>query len=1267
MRLLRRIRLGLLGAGLVLVAATGWRAATLADASAFGAQSVALEVDTLGGGVLVEVEDDAVLATSGGRTADLGQGPVTVDGTRLTLDDAGVLRREVLRRDWAVYAHPREGFRRIDVGPDPVGRGDGVRDRVVVPALDETKTGWFHLAPPGSGAEPRFRPEDRAAWVVAEQDGIVVSAGGIEQTLPAGGRARVSDRFSVRHASLPLELEISWQAVRRAEPVLDAKGRVQGYRDTDGVDFVVTSVEPTAARGPRRLLVALPQGERAIPLGGTPLLLHGRRDQLRPFRRGVLPERAADRQLEQAVAEGLDAGWITVGPARTEVAVPADGDEPAAGMTWALSRSVVQLLDGYDRARSPVALRLGPGVTAAAAECDGSALRFDPTLEAWTPADRPFDGVHVCRLPVSGPTWIEAGLPAAWREADGDWTSLPGRRGRWSRHALVPTGDAIEIRLDGRPPQHGADRLAATIAGGPPGTTLVADEARSAGRAFGGWMKPSADADAAARAVWSALPGDRWRVEGAAPAAHADRPQPVFVRLPIRARTAGWLALDLALPGAIVRATWNGGELEPASLPEPEDSVRRLSLKVHAGINLLALQLDRPPTAPSSEAGGARFLTDVDGTPRALAEHVADRRARRSVRRDRESQGPIDIDAADAPSLRVDRGIPGLPAGTRWQLSPARGRAATAELVLAAGPGVVARSDLGALVLTSDGLEWHNGPRLTLGGVRRVDTDPDGPPVAGFKVRPGTRWELGAGRALSGPELHLTAAACRGEDLAAELIVVHDGRSWCVDVVGKPRWHAELEDGLPATRIRLTTDGSESLGVASTRPGALWTVEAQSASVAASPALDGSEAWPDGAWLVVPGTDLRLRRTWAEDEASLRLAAPATGHLTIDDDLQASALRALDRAHREPVSAPDTHALRGAVLLLDPVTGDVLGCAARDRQGNQDPSACWTNHDLRPGSTFKVATAASGLTSTDPVVRRLLQGSHPAGLSRTGGSGSLADARLPRLPRGSGADRSLRTRLRNFRGRPMASDLDLGGALRGSINTWFGYAGLLMHRPLREGWGDAGIARAEDRSEAWPVFDVASAAGFGRTVDLGLGVRGTGGVLPIAAPDSDAEIAAWSIGQGSVRATPLGIGALIGMVATDGSIVAPRLDPDRPVAKRPVLDPPAAAELRTALGGVVSRGTAARAFADHPWRELMIGKTGSAERVDAHGLPRTDSWFAGAVLPPSDLGGDPVVIVVVLPGGGLGGRFAAEVADAVSREVILARGWDQTEEIPARW
>ena len=162
----------------------------------------------------------------------------------------------------------------------------------------------------------------------------------------------------------------------------------------------------------------------------------------------------------------------------------------------------------------------------------------------------------------------------------------------------------------------------------------------------------------------------------------------------------------------------------------------------------------------------------------------------------------------------------------------------------------------------------------------------------------------------------------------------------------------------------------------------------------------------------------------------------------------------------------------------------------------------------------------------------------------------------------------------------------------------------------------------------------------------------------ISSQFGDAPLAARSVGQGDVTATPLGVATLLAPAVAGGWAPVPRLTRDRPIEKQRVMDATAAERLRRALHEVVERGTAARAFSDHPRRDLMLGKTGSAQRVDQDGVSRTDAWFVGALMPPAGAEGAPVVFVAVLPGGGLGGRTAAEVVDALSREVLVLRGWD---------
>ena len=1263
MNLALRVRGGLIAVALLLVAGTAWRAGSLADSAAPEARAVALPVN-LGGGALVRPHGDALrIERRRGSTVVLRRGQQLALGeATLRFEDVGARGVEILRRPARAFA----GFRRIDAGADPLGRADGVRDRIVVPG----EGGWFFLLPTG-GEEARFGPEDRSALLVAERP-LLLTRGDELLDVPAGTRLPVEDAFSV--AVDDLRLDVAWESAVRAEPVLDGAGKVLGYKDAPTVELVVRSVEAAEVR-PRLRVVDAGGVELFATAPGAPLLLHGDGDRLGPLRRGVLPSRAAHRQLEDAVADGLRDGWISVGRERSAVAVPPDGEDPAHG--WPLARSVVDLVDRYDHARLPVAVRPLSGLVPARGTCTDSlgattSLRHDDPLDAWVPGPRPLaGGVHTCTIPVRPGAEVEValGLPAAWK-TDGDWVALPVQAGTWAPHVL-DVGEATEVtlRLDARRPAPGPDRITAAIAGAPAGTRLGALAVGA--RAYGGWDRSGADD--AALAVLDAVPGDRWRAEGEAPSAKADRERDVFLRVPVSAATSGGLALDLTVPGALVSARWDGQPVSGDAVTRLAEGAR-VSLPLGPGEHLLALHTRRPAEAPAAEAGGARFAVDADGRPRALAARVADRRAKAAVLADVEPGRLLDRDGRDAPTLVVERGVPGLPAGTRWRLAPGR-EAGDALLVLASGLGPVVASSLGQLDLRDDGLSWANGA-VPLAVARRVETDPDGPPLAGFRVGARQRQPLSAeGTAIIGPGFRLESdpdCGLASGTLRASLAVLRAGRATCLEVSGAPRWSTP-EDPLAGTRLRLrVADGA--VAVATTRPGTLWSEDGTSTPVAASPEAEGFVPWPEGARLVLHGSPLRLRRP-ARDELAPMLAAapvprPAQGEriLSLDDDLQADALAVLDRhlaGLRSDDGPADTHALRGVVYALDAGTGQILACAGRTATGAVTASACWEDHDLRPGSTWKPLVAAAALGSSDPTVQRMLRGDLPAGLRRAAPSGSLADARLPDL---SGADdRALRTRLRNFKGAATPLDRPLADALRASDNVWFGYLGLLLHRPLRAGWGDAAIASRAGREEAWPVLRLARAAGLGRDLDLGFGVQGTGGRLPALAADSDAAIAARSVGQDAVRATPLAIGAVLAAVATDGSAPDPTLDPTRSPSFTALLAPSDARTLRDALRSVVREGTAARAFSDHPVRDLLIGKTGSSQRVDGHGLPRTDSWFAGAVLPPDGADGAPVVLVAVLPGAGLGGRHAAEVVDQLSRRIIEARGWDREESVTWRW
>jgi len=1176
----RRLRLGLVLAAVGLVAATALRTARLADARP-GADVLvrAVNVASIDGGVFVQATPGGwtVRSLRSGDDRPLTPGtPLMVGKAQLVLDPADGLRRtEIFRRPWSVFAPEHDGHRRIDVGPDPLGAVDGVRDRIVVPA-GPGGGGWLHLVP---RTAERFGPDDAgAAAVVIERDGLSVDG----DLVHAGERREVGARFEVSDGST--RVEVRWEAAVRAVPVLGDDGGIVGYRSAVGTDLVVSALEVGGDSGRTHLEVLDRAGtsiDRVTLSSKRPTLLHGRRDRISPLRGRVLPPIAANEELELAVGDGLSAGWVRVGADRTTVEIPPNDalDGPRSDLGWTLSGALVDLVARYDRARAPVAVRPGPGLRAAGATAlddrGERPLRYDADLDAWTPSERPVAaGPVVFRLPVASAApevTLSAAFPIAWAtSSEGPWRAEPspppGRFREWS--LPVEGADAVYVRLDAtvapfeRP---GAAAVAVAVAGAPEGTFLDAEGARVGTRAFEAWSSSRTGADRAAARLWRRLPGDHWSVEADVGEA-TEAASRLYLRVPLQARTAGWTALDLTVPGRVVGATWNDEPLTHAGLAhDPHGGAGRLSVPTRRGRNLLALEVELPPRAPAAQAGGVRFRLDDAGLPVGLDDRVADRRSRSPVRVATPSAPLNDTDGADAPWLEVERAGGGdLRVGERFRVAPAPRVDATAVLTLAS-------------------------PTRTL-----VTPVPD-------------------------------------------------------------------EEG---QRLLVTSDAAGGLAVTSPVAGTLWTTGGRPLTVVPHVATD----WPPGARLVLQGHLLRLRRPRAAEEAELSARPawlgrwdPEAGPVTLDDDLQADVAAALDAELEElPDADGDTLALRGVVLVLDGRSGDILACAAVDRPDADPDTAvrepCWQDAGVHPGSTFKLATAGAALRSSDPAVRRMLDGSAPIELVRDGPRGTLKGVKLPALPAGA-RPILLRTRLRNFRGQPAPTDADLTDAIRGSYNTWFGYLGLLLHRPLREGWIGSAVADGEARNAAWPVAAYAREAGFDQRWDLGGGYVGTGGHVPSDAPDSDAAIAARSIGQDAVTATPAGIATLLAAAAEGGRAPVPRLSRDRAVEHRELLSAPRAERIREGLAAVVSRGTASTAFAENPRRDRILGKTGSAQRIDGNGLQRTDAWFAGAVLPPEGTDEASLVVVVAMPGAGLGGRHAARLGDAVSRKIAALRGW----------
>ena len=327
--------------------------------------------------------------------------------------------------------------------------------------------------------------------------------------------------------------------------------------------------------------------------------------------------------------------------------------------------------------------------------------------------------------------------------------------------------------------------------------------------------------------------------------------------------------------------------------------------------------------------------------------------------------------------------------------------------------------------------------------------------------------------------------------------------------------------------------------------------------------------------------------------------------LTIDARLQARVARILARGVRAAGRS------RGAAAVVDTGTGEVLAAVSypwpseASMQG-QLPFEPDTRLDrvrygtYVPGSTFKLLTAAAVLE-----LRPTLAGSrHMCSLLPDGRVG----ARLP------GVSRPIRD---DALDRTPHGHIGLDDALRVSCNAYFAQLG-------RELGADALLQMASR-------FQV-----------------------DVARPNSpqrlrpQLEYAAFGQGEATVR--PIRLLGITAAIAAGGKLVEPRwiMNPE-PVehAVVPILRADNAARLARDMAVAVTSGTGRSVASVRP---PIAGKTGTAE-VD--GGP-SHAWFTG--FAPASGDGRRLAFVVLIEGGGYGGRAAAPVAGEIvtaARELHL--------------
>ena len=321
---------------------------------------------------------------------------------------------------------------------------------------------------------------------------------------------------------------------------------------------------------------------------------------------------------------------------------------------------------------------------------------------------------------------------------------------------------------------------------------------------------------------------------------------------------------------------------------------------------------------------------------------------------------------------------------------------------------------------------------------------------------------------------------------------------------------------------------------------------------------------------------------------------------------------------------------RGAVVMLDPTTGEILALAS---------TPTFDNGAVANPATAEKAFAALRTDNRQPLLNRATQGLYVPGsvfkiVTAVAGFGSDRITSSTTFPQQPAAERNGLVvsgfRIHEHAGVPSRS-FDLDAATEWSSNIWYALAG------LRTG-GDA-------------LAEFAGRMGFGHTIDFDLPTATSqvndGGSGPGGFAD-DTELANAAYGQAKTLVTPLQMALVASTVANGGTLMRPHLvvattgrggtHPVGPSEIGRVISPENAA----AIGGAMQRAVESsigRQFTTGAKVNGVptAGKSGTAE-LGGSGAPH--SWFIG--FAPVDH--PRVAIAVIVERGGRGGARAAPLA-----------------------
>jgi cell division protein FtsI/penicillin-binding protein 2 len=340
-----------------------------------------------------------------------------------------------------------------------------------------------------------------------------------------------------------------------------------------------------------------------------------------------------------------------------------------------------------------------------------------------------------------------------------------------------------------------------------------------------------------------------------------------------------------------------------------------------------------------------------------------------------------------------------------------------------------------------------------------------------------------------------------------------------------------------------------------------------------------------------------LRHRYEPNHPDVRkiLDRPRDVHMSVDSRLQ---VRVSDILRKQLQTIGKE---KGAAVVMDPVTGDLLAAVSYPLPPNGKPLDTPTNPDqpvpmdraryglFPPGSTFKVVTAMAALRKDASLAEKTYQCIR------------LPDGRVGNYLKGS--KRPIRDDVQD---KSAHGTVNMERGITVSCNAYFAQLG---------------------------TYDVGADALWQTADQLGISTA-----MPNTAAQLRKSLAQSAYGQGQVTASPFQMARVAATIANNGLMPQGRWITDennsRAAAPASVLDPAAAQKLGGFMREVVTSGTGRRGAASVP----VAGKTGTAELENApsHG------WFIGF----APYGGARKIAFSVLVENGVYGGTAAAPAGA---------------------